>query len=236
MNPESPPDAPAVNRFVRAFVVGLPLGLLVMGVLSFVIYFQKRHAKELAAAAPSRYAAMLRKEVNLGDFARYVRIFEREIGPRSPGKPENIEAAQSFVESTLGFGNMGYQVLRRESGAGGEKAVHFEVELTGQSASLAPLLVTARYDGEGVADVSALLVLANAFTGTRHPRTIRFISWFGRPEEGAFDLKRYRESLPPGDAPDERSRVLEVKGPAPDDSNALETLQGLELAIKTAAR
>ncbi len=236
MNPEESSRAPVVNHLVRAFVVGLPLGLLIMGALSFIFYFQNRYAKERSAAASSRYAAMLRKEVNLEDYRRYLRIFEQEIGPRTPDKPDNVEAAQSFIDSTLGFGNMGYQVVRRELESGGKQIVHIEVESQGKSVSLEPLLVTARYDGDGNADISALLVLANAFTGTKHARTIRFVAWFGGAGDASFDLKRYRESLAPGDAPDARARVIEVNGPPAGDTNALGALQGIADAIKTAAQ
>jgi hypothetical protein len=44
--PEQAPavDSPAVGRLIRFLVCGLPLGLFIMGALSFVIYFQKRNA------------------------------------------------------------------------------------------------------------------------------------------------------------------------------------------------
>ncbi len=231
-----PPGEPGVNPLVRWFVVGLPLGLLIMGALSFVFYFQKRHASEVAATAPSRYAAMLRKDVNLEDYRRYRRIFEQEIGPRTIDQPGNIEAAQSFIESTLGFGNMGYQVVRREFELGGKRALDLEVELKGRSATLEPLLVTARYDGKSDAGISALLVLANAFTGTSHPRTIRFVAWFGGELAGErFDLQRYRVSLPTGGAAEAQARVIEINGPRAEEADALGVLQEAAKALAAAA-
>lgn len=234
MNPEDSASAPAAGSPVRWFLVGLPLGLLVMGALSFVIYFQKRHAKELAASSPSRYAAMLRKDLNLDDYRRYIRIFEKEIGPRTPDRPENIEAAQSFIESTLGFGNMGYQVIRREAELDGKAPVFFEVELNGRSPGADTQLITARYDGAPGKDIAALLCLANAFTGTVHGGTIRFVAWFDGGESGGkFQLDRYLQRLP--DTPKSPVRYLELNGPDPEGKDALGALQALETRIKTLA-
>ena len=232
MSLEGPNSAPRVNPLVRWFVVGLPLGLLIMGALSFVIYFQKRHAKEIAATAPSRYAAMLRKELNLDDYRRYIRIFEQEIGPSTPDKAANIEAAQSFIESTLGFGNMGYQAVRREFDTKGKPGVDFEVELTGRNPSGGVHLVTARYDGVKSKDIAALLCLANALTGTTHRDTVRFVAWFGGGDTDAvFHLDRYRQWLPEAAAP--RVTTLEISGPDPEDQGALGRLKMLEDEIRT---
>ncbi len=226
--------ATRVNPLVRWFVVGLPLGLLIMGALSFLMYFQKRHAKEAAVSAPSRYAAMLRKNLNLADYRRYIRIFEQEIGLRTTDKPENIEAAQSFIESTLGFGNMGYQVVRREFEAEGKLCVYLEVELKGRNSPGGLHLVTARYDGDNSMDVAALLCLANAFTGTGHRDTIRFVAWFGGADaDGKFNLDRYRRWIP--DAQASSVTVLEIKGPGAGDKDALGKLQAVESEITTLA-
>ncbi len=234
MSPDESAPAVRVNQLVRWFVVGLPLGLLIMGALSFVIYFQKRNAKEAALTAPSRYAVMLRKDLNPADYRRYIRIFEQEIGPRTTDKPENIEAAQSFIESTLGFGNMGYQVVRREMVVEGKACVYFEVELKGRNSPGGLHLVTARYDGVNLRDIATLLCLANAFTGTQHRDTIRFVAWFGGADSaGKFQLDRYRQWLPEAGA--SSVTTLELNGPDPEDKDALSKLQSVELEIKARA-
>ncbi|MCE9518861.1 MAG: hypothetical protein K8R87_04770 [Verrucomicrobia bacterium] len=234
MSPDESESVTRVNPLVRWFVVGLPLGLLIMGALSFGVYFQKRHAKEVAVSAPSRYAAMLRKDLNLADYQRYLRIFEQEIGPRTKDKPDNIEAAQSFIESTLGFGNMGYQVVRREIELEGRACVYFDVELKGRNSPSRLHLVTARYDGINPRDIAALLCLANAFTGTQHRDTIRFIAWFGGADsDGKFQLDRYRRWMPESEFSSVSTK--ELLGPDAAEKDALGKLQADELEIRTLA-
>lgn len=234
MNPAETDPAPRANPLVRWFVVGLPLGLLIMGALSFVIYFNKRHAKEAALKAPSQYAAMLRRDLNLDDYRRYIRIFENEIGPRTTEKPENIAAAKSFIESTLGFGNMGYQVLRREIGERDARSEYIEVELKGQDSSGVVHLVTARYDGTKSRDMAALICLAGAFTGTVHRQSIRFVAWYGGPDsDGKFVLDRYQRGLPGSAA--NTFTVLELSGPGSDDPDALDWLKSIASEIGTLA-
>ena len=75
--PEQAPavDSPAVGRLIRFLVCGLPLGLFIMGALSFVIYFQKRNAAKELPTKPSQLSAMMRRDINADDLARYRRIF-----------------------------------------------------------------------------------------------------------------------------------------------------------------
>jgi hypothetical protein len=206
------------SPIVRWFIVGLPVGLIVMGALSFAFWFHKRHAKEHPPA--SKYASALRRELNLDDYRRYVNTFARKIGPRTPEKPANITAAQSFIESTLGFDNMGYQVTRTEFEADGRPCAHLTVELPGRKSKNALVFVTADYRDARDEDVAALLALAHAFTGTQHAKTLRFIARFGELNSG--------ESA--ADA-----TLFEVKGPAPDDAEALQKLRALEKRIEDLA-
>ncbi len=215
MTSENQPAAPAVNQLVRWFIVGLPLGLIIMGGLSFILYFQKRNAVEHPAA--SRYAEMLRKDVNIEDYRRHFNVFTKTIGPRTTDKPGNIEAAESYIKSTLGFDNMGYQVLRRQVEINGLTYAHILVELTGKKSPDRVLLVTARYDGEKSEDIAALLMLAHAFTGTQHRNTIRFAAVFGDDEtslDAAAAITEYK-----------------VKGPAMDAADAIEQLRAAEKKI-----
>lgn len=214
MSIENQPPAPAVNPLVRWFIVGLPLGLLIMGALSFILYFQKKN--EVDHPASSRYAEMLRKDLNMEDFQRYLNIFTQTIGPRTTDKPGNIEAAESFIKSTLGYDNMGYQVQRREFEMDGKTYAHFVVELTGKKSPNHVVLVTARYDGEKSEDIAALLMLAHAFTGTAHRNTIRFVAVYGVDETGidaASAATEFKLSGPVLDAPDaiQQLRAAEKK-------------------------
>jgi hypothetical protein len=205
---------PKPNALVRWFVIGLPLGLIIMGVLSFVIYFQKRHAKEHPPA--SKFSSALRKDLNIEDYRRYVGIFRDKIGPRTLDKPENIAAAQSFIESTMGFDNMGYQVVREDLEVDGKPQTELMVELTGRSSANNFVLVTADYSGARSEDISALLVLAHAFTGTAHFNKVRFIARFGEGKRG----------LSAADA-----TGVQVEGPPPDADDALKKLREIEARV-----
>ncbi len=221
MSMENQPPTPAVNPLVRWFIVGLPLGLLIMGALSFIFYFQKKKAREHPPS--SRYAEMLRKDVNLEDYRRHLSVFNQTIGPRASDKHENVEAAESYIKSTLGFDNMGYQVLRREFEMNGKSYSHIMVELTGKKSPDHVVLVTARYDGEKSEDIAALLIFAHAFTGTAHGNTIRFVAVYGEDEsyrETPATVTEFNLSGPAVDAPDaiEQLRVAEKKISALSDA------------------
>lgn len=214
MSMDNQPPTPAVNPLVRWFIVGLPLGLIIMGALSFIFYFQKKKAREHPPS--SRYAEMLRKDVNLEDYRRHFSVFTQTIGPRASDKHENVEAAESYIKSTLGFDNMGYQVLRREFEMNGKSYSHIIVELTGKKSPDHVVLVSARYDGEKSEDIAALLILAHAFTGTAHGNTIRFVAVYGEEEsyrETTTTVTEFKLSGPAVDAPDatEQLRVAEKK-------------------------
>lgn len=206
------------SPIVRWFIVGLPLGLIIMGALSFVIWNQKRYAK--AHPPASKFASAMRRDLNLVDYRRYVEIFKNKIGPRTLDMPENIAAAQSFIESTLGFDNMGYQVTRTEFERDGNPCAHIAVELAGRKSRNNFVIVTADYRDVHHEDIAALLALAHAFTGTEHAKTIRFVARFGelKNDDSAAD-----------------ATGVEVKGPAPDDANALPTLRGLDQRIREQA-
>lgn len=156
---------------VRAFLIVLPLGLAFMVPLSLWIYYQKKHQPEPAA---SQYAAMLRRELNADDFARYVRILTQDIGERTLAKPDNLDAAASFIESTMGYDNMGYAVQRQAFEAHGKPVVNLLAELTGKSKPDEVVLVLADYDAADATGIAAMMCVAHALTGSGHARTIRF--------------------------------------------------------------
>ena len=224
-----PPEGPKPNRWVMWFVVGLPFGLLIMGAFSFVFYFHKRNAaKEIQ---PSKYSSMMRKELNLPEYERYLKVFGSDIGPRTTDQPGNIEAAQSFIQSTLGYDNMGYDVVRRASG----NDVAFEAALPASQSPRQLVLVCARYDDTVNANgISALCLLAHALTGTTHKSNIRFLAFNG-PEIHAYKDWNAKEDFTgimtlwlgdhSGNPPTLGGHVLPLPAPEPDDPTALETLQ-----------
>lgn len=208
MSAENQPVATVVNPLVRWFIVGLPLGILILGGLSFIIYFQKKDATDHPAS--SRYAEMFRKDVNMEDYRHHLEVFNQTIGPRIPEKPENIEAAESYIKSTMGYDNMGYQVLRREVEVNGKTFAHIVVELTGKKNPEQVVLVTSRYDGERSEDIAALMMMAHALTGTVHGNTIRFAAVYGADETilgGSSNITEFKLSGPSIDAVDAMAQI-----------------------------
>jgi hypothetical protein len=118
---------------------------------------------------------MMQKDLNLEDYQRYLKILDKDIGPRTPEHPGNVEAAQSFIQSTLGYDNMGYQVVRRELG----KDVAFEAGMKGEKSPQQLVLICARYDNEHAESIAALFCLAQAVTGSSHRNSIRFFVFSG---------------------------------------------------------
>lgn len=156
---------------VRAFLIVLPVGLAFMVPISLWIYYQKKHQP---APAASQYAVMLRRDLNAEDFARYVRILSQDIGERSLAKPENLDAAAAFIESTMGYDNMGYAVHRQTFEVQGRAVVNLIAELPGKSKPDEAVLVLAAYDAADASGIAAMMCVAHALTGTEHARTIRF--------------------------------------------------------------
>src|SRR4051794_25919208 len=167
MSTTGQPAAPEqrAGYLIRALLIALPIGLGFMIPLSLWIYYQKKHQP---VAATSQYAAMLRKDVDAEDFARYVRILSQDIGDRSLAKPENLDAAASFIESTVGYDNMGYAVQRQTFDVQGRPAVNLIAELPGKTKPKELVLVVANYDEPDATGISAVMCAAHAFAGTDH--------------------------------------------------------------------
>ena len=219
-----------VNPLVRWFVVGLPLGLAIMGALSFLFYFHKRNL-ENAPPKPSKFAGMLRKDLSLDDYRRYMSAFRERIGPRTAEKPDNFAIAASYLDSTMGFDNMGYQVVRREFDLNGVKREHIDAELPGHAEPKHLVLVTARYDGTRDEDLAALLCLASAFTGTEHRATVRFVALFGdAKDDDAAARARYDAFVSEGGFTD--VDTISINGMLlTGEAGALDKLRGFEREI-----
>jgi hypothetical protein len=240
------PPAQKAGCMVRAVLIALPLGLSFMVPLSLWIYYKKKHQP---APATSQYAAMLRKDLDAADFARYARILSQDIGERSLAKPDNLDAAASFIESTMGYDNMGYEVQRQVFEAQGRPLVNLVAELPGKSKPDQVVLVFASYDQTDAAGVSALMCVAHALAGSTHARTIKFAAIMEGSggfaivtkgaTEGARTLKNIIRVGPPpqvSDVPAEIASMqtfpftnVEASGPV------LERLQELQKQIEQAA-
>ncbi|MFZ4766935.1 MAG: hypothetical protein ACOYMN_18435 [Roseimicrobium sp.] len=201
---DSETTAEKPGLFVRAFIIVLPLGLALMVPVSLWIYYKRKYQPEPAA---SQYSAMLRRELNAEDFARYAQILAVDIGERSVAKPDALEAASAFVESTLGYDNMGYAIQKQGFEVAGKPLVNLIAELPGHTKPQEQVLVIAAYDEADASGIAALMSLAHALTGTEHARTIRFaaVVHAETPEEQANGL--YRLLQPQEDS---ETRVVKI--------------------------
>lgn len=241
---ESPSEERTVpNPWVRWLVVGLPFGLLFMGALSFVFYFHKRNAPR--EAQPSRYSSMMRKDLNLEEYKRYLEVLAR-IGPRTPAQPGNVEAVESYIQSTMGYDNMGYDLVRRDVG----KSVAFEAALPASQSARHLVLVCARYDGNSAESLAALFSLAHAMTGSSHRNGVRFFVFSKEvvPPMDPGALISYQEWNPKenfdqistfyladGATPlPSKDSVAILQAPAANDPAALETLRKYQEVIESA--
>lgn len=190
-DPSAPVERPTI--WVRAFIMVLPIGLAFMVPLSLWIYYQRKYQPEAAA---SQYAVMLRKDLNADDFARYQRIMTQDIGERTLAHPDNLAAATAFIESTMGYDNMGYAVQRQSFDAKGRPVVNLVAELPGQSKPEEIVLVLAAYDAADVSGIAAMMCVAHALTGTNHARTIRFAAVVNtqEPDSSSNGLWRLAQS------------------------------------------
>ena len=104
MTPMEPPTLPEGRCMVRTFIV-LPLGLSHGAMSGFIT---RRSISPRYISIP----AMLCKDLDVADFTRYARILSEDIGERSLAKLA-ISMPASFIESTMGYDNMGYAVQRQ---------------------------------------------------------------------------------------------------------------------------
>ena len=174
---------PAKFSLVRWLIAAFPIGLIVMGMLSFVIYFKKLNARDVAQN--NKFAPMLQKEPNEADLKRHVRMLSETIGERRPGQWENYEAAATYIKSSLDPMGAGYEVKTQPFKLDGHECENIEVELPGRQAKGEIILVGAHYDtvagcpgaNDNGSGVAALISLAQAFTGTANERTLRFVAF-----------------------------------------------------------
>src|SRR3569623_390836 len=115
----------------------------------------------------------MRKDLNLEEYRRYLKVVDQDIGPRTTEQPGNVEAIQSFFQSTLGYDNMGYDLERRELG----KSVAFEAALPAAKSPHELVLVCARYDGLHAESLATLFCLAHALTGSSQRNAVRFFTF-----------------------------------------------------------
>lgn len=159
------------GKWLRFALVGFPVGLVLLGAASFLIYFDN---KEKKVKHTYRHALALRHDLNTSDISRYLGIF-RDAAKLSAD--ERRQTIASFVESTLGSENMGYDLKKDVAPDRGVDRISFHADLDGSRRSSDIVLVLAGYGNTQAADDSALAALfsiARALTGTPQIKTVRF--------------------------------------------------------------
>lgn len=175
------------GALIRFLLVALPTGLLVMGVAAMMKTHMKGEAEPLDTNTMLRLegAAMQRRPVSREDLEKTVTTLATRIGERHGGKPDALESAALWIESSLSGGNMGYLVERHSFDAGESEVRNLIVELPGRERRKEIIVVGAHYDtvpgspgaNDNATGVATLLALARAFTGEQQARTVRFVAF-----------------------------------------------------------
>ncbi len=161
------------GRIIRAALIVLPFGTIVLGALSFVIYFKKEEKK---VARSARYAMALRHELDLAGLQKHEQILRGAAA-------QNLRNVSAYVESTLGPENMGYN-LRIVQDKVTNETLAIEAELTGTQKPNDVVLVLAAFapaasvteDLLMPSSLSVMLGVAHANTGQSRQRTVRFVA------------------------------------------------------------
>jgi len=170
------------KHFIRASLTAVPLGLVALTIAAFVFFFSKDTAELKSTHAIS---SMFRREISEQDLRDSVAMLATTIGPRPAGEERSLRMAATWIESSLGPSNMGYKVEKQVYEADGQEFRNLIAELPGGERALEIVVVGAHYDSvpdspaanDNGTGVAALLAIANAFVGTKHARTLRFVAF-----------------------------------------------------------
>lgn len=175
------------RKLIPFLVVGLPAGLLFLGVFAMIRSEMKKPDVPLDPNEQVRLeaATLNRRPVSRDDLKRDLRTLTETIGERHLGKPEKLEQAAIWIESTLGGGNIGYSIGRNIYEVDGKTVRNLEATLPGKSRRDEIIVVGAHYDtvpgtpgaNDNGTGVVTLLALARAFAGEQQDRTVRFVAF-----------------------------------------------------------
>ncbi|MEQ1843313.1 MAG: hypothetical protein ABL994_23150, partial [Verrucomicrobiales bacterium] len=139
----TPPSSGAV---IRACLVGLPVGLVVIGALSLALCGDNPHQTGQSSSA-TRVTHPMHLDPDLASTVRrHVETLATETGPRSFEKFPQLEAARFYLLSTLGPSNLGYTVREQTYAVQGKTFSNVEAELTGRRWPREIIVVGAHYD------------------------------------------------------------------------------------------
>lgn len=181
------------SRVIRYLILGLPIGLILGGVIAMILYF-----RDTADAAARNSHGFMRKAITRKDIESHVNVLAKTIGARHAGAPARLDATVKYITSTLGPANLGYKV-NRESYKVGDAEFHnlvLQIISTDPDRGHEIVLVGAHYDtvmttpgaDDNASGVAACISLAQAFAQTRHERTLRFV-FFANEEPPWFQTE-----------------------------------------------
>jgi hypothetical protein len=159
--------APAANPWFSRALVIFPVGLVVFSIIALGMYLN--HQAQVRTRT-IRYAAGLRQPLTAERLARHEQILRD-----AATQPAGAVVASSYVASTLGPENMGYDVraLRPEGQDSPETPTSaFEAELTGETKPRDVVLWMTDYPTS--LPTAAVLSIAHDLSGKATTRTLRF--------------------------------------------------------------
>jgi hypothetical protein len=176
------------GALIRFLLVALPAGLFVFGVGAMFVSHQraKTAPTDPNEAVRLEAASLKRGPVDRTDLARSLEMLANRIGERHAAKPESLESAALWFESTIGPANLGYLVERHVFEIGGGREVrNLIAELPGRERRKEIIVVGAHYDtipgspgaNDNASGIAALVALARTFAGDPQERTIRFVAF-----------------------------------------------------------
>lgn len=177
---ESPPSNSTSSlsvsgRVIRAALIILPFGTVILGIASFGIWWYKRELKEERQAA---YVRALRRDLSAPAIDRYITVLQRDVFPLE--RDTRLLTTVTYLESTMGKDNMGYNVRRERYQTASLEASNIEVDLLGKKRPHQVFLVLAQFGLEpsrAKAEAHALatlMALAHSVTGEAQTMTLRF--------------------------------------------------------------
>lgn len=183
------------QQTVRLLILGLPVGLIITGIIAMFVYFRVDRVRE---ERESR--TLVSKPLNEADLKSGVHTLAAAIGPRHAGVPETISSAKKYIQSTLGPANLGYRVSRVEFEKDGQPWHHLVIDLPGKNDRHWDeiVVVAANYDSSAnsagadasASGIAALMSLAQSFAGSSADRTLRFVATVrdAPPYEGTEEM------------------------------------------------
>lgn len=174
---EAPQPSADPGRWIRAALVILPVGTILLGIASFGIWQWK---KDRAADRSFQYAMALRRPISEGEIQRHVGIVREALS-----KPEWHLSIPGYLESTMGAENMGYNVRRTRFGT---DLSLVDAELTGKKRPREIVMALVIYDGDPLRfertsqAMAEALSIAHEATGEEVVRCLRFAMIPNKPE------------------------------------------------------